>query len=402
MTRTRGLAALAAVMAVALLPLAAPAGAQSSDEQRKRNVDKSIAAQRHELAESSAALARAGEALARISVQLPAAIERQERAKGELAAAEARFSGLTTELRRAEAAVASGERATDAASARVADRRKTIDAMVRATYMQGPSAYLGLMMSSTTPEDFFSRATYIQHSVHRQRTALNEIADRRAELAARTAQVDQRRGQLTKSQQAAAAALERIEALTREAVLARRAVAAQVAERADALKVAAREKAADEARYRQLQAESRRLAEQIRRSASRGSGRVGKGGLIWPANGEVTSRYGWRTHPIYGSRRFHAGVDIGAGNGATIRAATSGKVIHAGPSSGYGNLVVIDHGNGFSTAYAHQSRIKVSNGQKVSRGDVVGYVGSTGNSTGPHLHFETRINGDTVDPMKYY
>ncbi|HVE64559.1 MAG TPA: peptidoglycan DD-metalloendopeptidase family protein [Mycobacteriales bacterium] len=394
---------LIAVLTVALLPLAAPADAQSRDERRKRDVDRTIATQRGELAESTVALARAAEALARTALQLPAARERQERAKGELAAAEARHRGLTTELRRAEAALNSGERATDAASDRVAQRRRTIAGMVRASYIRGPNGYLGVILESQTPADLFSRATFLQAVVRDQRGALADMTEQRADLAARTALVAERRAALARSQRAASLAVARIADLTAEAVLARRSVDAQVSERAAALKVAAREKAADLARYNELQAESRRLAELIRKAArSRGTGRIGRGGLAWPANGEITSRYGYRRHPIYGSRRFHAGIDIGAGSGAGIRAATHGTVVHAGRLGSYGNIVVIDHGNGFSTAYAHQSKVAVRKGQRVRRSQLVGYVGSTGASTGPHLHFETRVNGDPVDPMRYY
>jgi murein DD-endopeptidase MepM/ murein hydrolase activator NlpD len=98
---------------------------------------------------------------------------------------------------------------------------------------------------------------------------------------------------------------------------------------------------------------------------------------------------------------LHPGIDIGAGMGTPIKAAASGRVIVAAYSGGYGNLVVIDHGNGLATAYAHQSRIAVSVGQEVSQGQVIGYVGSTGFSTGPHLHFEVRVNGSPADPMGY-
>ena len=98
---------------------------------------------------------------------------------------------------------------------------------------------------------------------------------------------------------------------------------------------------------------------------------------------------------------LHPGIDIGAEMGAPIHAAASGRVILAGYSGGYGNLIVIDHGNGLATAYAHQSRLGASVGQEVSQGDVIGYVGSTGFSTGPHLHFEVRVNGLPVDPMGY-
>ena len=98
---------------------------------------------------------------------------------------------------------------------------------------------------------------------------------------------------------------------------------------------------------------------------------------------------------------LHPGIDIGVGMGTPIHAAASGRVISASYSGGYGNLVVIDHGNGLATAYAHQSSMAVSPGQQVSQGQVIGYVGSTGFSTGPHLHFEVRVNGSPVDPMGY-
>jgi murein DD-endopeptidase MepM/ murein hydrolase activator NlpD len=174
-----------------------------------------------------------------------------------------------------------------------------------------------------------------------------------------------------------------------------------VAARASALSAAERERAGDLARYRALQAESARLAEVIRR-ASRGTGRVGRGGMLWPTKGPITSGFGWRIHPIYHYRRFHPGVDIGAPTGQSIYAALPGTVVTAQAMGTYGNIVVVDHGNGFATAYAHQSKILVRVGQRVARGQRLGLVGETGAATGPHLHFETRVNGDPVDPMRYY
>jgi murein DD-endopeptidase MepM/ murein hydrolase activator NlpD len=118
-------------------------------------------------------------------------------------------------------------------------------------------------------------------------------------------------------------------------------------------------------------------------------------GFIWPVNGPVTSGFGER----WG--RMHEGIDIGVGYGTPIHAAASGRVVYAGWMDGYGNLVAIDHGRGISTAYGHQSSIAVGNGQTVSQGEVIGYVGCTGHCFGPHLHFEVRINGAPVDPLGY-
>lgn len=124
-------------------------------------------------------------------------------------------------------------------------------------------------------------------------------------------------------------------------------------------------------------------------------------GFQWPVNGSVTSGFGYRIHPIYGTRRLHQGLDISGGSGTPIAAAKGGTVISAGWRGGYGNAVVISHGGGITTLYAHQSSMNVSNGQEVSRGDIIGWVGSTGASTGPHLHFEVRVNGSAVDPRPY-
>jgi murein DD-endopeptidase MepM/ murein hydrolase activator NlpD len=120
-----------------------------------------------------------------------------------------------------------------------------------------------------------------------------------------------------------------------------------------------------------------------------------------PVNARAGSGFGFRVHPIFGTRRMHTGIDFGAPSGTPIFAAESGVVFSAGTRGGYGNATVIDHGGGISTLYAHQSRFGVSAGQQVTRGQVIGYVGSTGYSTGPHLHFEVRISGSPVDPAPY-
>ena len=133
------------------------------------------------------------------------------------------------------------------------------------------------------------------------------------------------------------------------------------------------------------------LARASRQGVSPDSG-AGQGGCIWPTRGSVTSEYGSR----WG--RLHAGIDIAAGTGTPIGAAKSGTVIFAGTMSGYGNAVIVDHGGGFATLYAHQSRLASSEGDKVSQGETIGYVGNTGRSTGPHLHFETRYGGSARNP----
>lgn len=131
---------------------------------------------------------------------------------------------------------------------------------------------------------------------------------------------------------------------------------------------------------------------------------VSTGTYIWPLPGyRPGSAYGWRIHPIWGDRRFHAGEDIGAPMGTSILAADSGiATVIPDNGNGYGNYIIINHGGGRTTLYAHMSGFAVSNGATVTQGQTIGYVGSTGNSTGPHLHFETRVNGATTDPKSYF
>ncbi len=128
------------------------------------------------------------------------------------------------------------------------------------------------------------------------------------------------------------------------------------------------------------------------------------GTYIWPLPGySPGSAYGWRMHPIYHEMRFHAGEDIGAPTGTPILAADSGvAAVYPDNGNGYGNYIMINHGGGRVTLYAHMSAFAISNGASVTQGQVIGYVGSTGNSTGPHLHFEVRVNGATTDPKQYF
>ena len=144
-----------------------------------------------------------------------------------------------------------------------------------------------------------------------------------------------------------------------------------------------------------LEAESAALAATIRSAGSVSTGAPSASGLVWPVSGPVTSGFG----PRWG--RMHEGIDIAVPEGTSVGAAAAGVVIYAGWLGGYGNLVVVDHGGGLSTAYAHNSAFAASVGDSVSQGEVIAYSGNTGNSSGPHVHFEVRVNGSAVDPLGY-
>ena len=159
-------------------------------------------------------------------------------------------------------------------------------------------------------------------------------------------------------------------------------------------------------KYKQVYEEARRQEEALKGSlnySSSSSQYLGSGQFCWPAPSytRISSPYGYRNHPIYKTQKFHSGVDLAAPGGSNILAAENGKVISAGWNGGYGNCLVVDHGGGVSTLYAHASRLCVSKGEYVTKGQVIAKVGTTGNSTGNHLHFEVLINGKTTNPMSY-
>jgi murein DD-endopeptidase MepM/ murein hydrolase activator NlpD len=211
--------------------------------------------------------------------------------------------------------------------------------------------------------------------VARQLTAATraEVADATAILAKKTDEQRAARDQLVAERSALAAARS-----DKQAILAN----------------VRQERHGDEEDLAAMQAASNAIASQIRSQGSSGTGAPSASGLIWPVSGPITSGFGWR----WG--RMHEGIDIGAACGTPIHAAASGTVVFSGWMDGYGNFVIIDHGNGLATAYGHQSAIYVSGGH-VSQGQVIGAVGSTGHSTGCHLHFEVRVNGTPVDPLNY-
>ena len=156
---------------------------------------------------------------------------------------------------------------------------------------------------------------------------------------------------------------------------------------------------------RELERQSHSLESYINKTAKDSSVHMASG-FMKPIQGRITSPFGYRTHPIFNTKSFHSGVDIGGPNLGAIRASNSGKVIYSGWYGGYGKVVILDHGTGsngkpITTLYAHMSTIKVSNGTKVQKGDILGYEGTTGYSTGPHCHFEVRINGQPNNPLNY-
>lgn len=243
---------------------------------------------------------------------------------------------------------------------------------------------------------------------------LNELLDRRRQVKL-IYQADQQslinlRGQAQQiKQQKAEIELQKnqIALLTQQLLAQKSQFQAQLTSQQQLIERLKTDKQALEAAQAQLAADSRSIGILIQRQVAATNkailpnGIFGTGQLTYPSEAEITSSFGWRIHPILGYSRFHSGLDFGADYGSTIRAAGSGVVLFAGWYGGYGNAVVINHSQGISTLYGHNSKLYVAEGQTVQQGEVIADAGSTGLSTGPHLHFEVRKDGEPVDPMNY-
>lgn len=280
------------------------------------------------------------------------------------------------------------------AEAYLKQRQDILNKRVRSMYMYGQLSYLEVITGAKSFSDFANRLELLKRVVHSDFSLIVEIQKQKAAIEAKKAELEKQKAEL--------------DALAVEAQKAQDVVAAKKAQQQKVLEEARSQKAAAEQMEAALQAESENvramIQERIRQQQSSGADSPivhGSGAFIWPCNGPITSPFGYRTHPIFGTTIYHSGIDIGIDYGTPIHAADGGTVILAGWCGGYGNAVIIDHGNGLQTLYGHNSSVAVSEGQTVSQGQIIAYAGSTGYSTGPHCHFEVRQNGDAVDPMGY-
>jgi murein DD-endopeptidase MepM/ murein hydrolase activator NlpD len=277
---------------------------------------------------------------------------------------------------------------------------RTLNRRLVDIYESEQTSTLDVFLGASNVQDALDQVAFMTDIGVQDRRIATEVSEAKAQVKAARAKTKKLRANVQSETKVISARTEQTRFVRNELLGARDQIATTKRQKlTDLSKLTAEERAAAE-EIDSLQASSAALTARIQAAqANRGSGSPSStpsaAGLIWPASGPVTSPFGWR----WG--RMHEGIDIGASYGSPIRAAAPGTVIYCGWESGYGNLVVIDHGGNLATAYGHQSAIAVTCGQQVSQGQVIGYVGSTGHSTGPHLHFEVRVNGAPVDPLGY-
>lgn len=296
---------------------------------------------------------------------------------------------------------------------------------IRAMEENSTYSYASFIFDSSSVTELLSRIGDVNDIMHYDKTLEEEYMAAREDVEsikksyeeARHEQellqkeLDTKQAELDAQVEAAYTMIADIETLSDDAQAEYDAIAEEEAKAEETLQEAIRKRAAEQAKYNQNNNSNNGGGGNSGGSGGNSGGGSSGGGsatslsnLQWPVPSctLITSRFGYRVAPTTGASTYHGGLDIGAGMGASIVAAGAGDVIYAGANGGYGNCVMIDHGNGVVTVYAHMSSIGVSYGQYVSAGQYVGAVGSTGVSTGPHCHFEIRINGAQTDPAAYF
>ena len=303
-----------------------------------------------------------------------------------LAEATGVYNKLNNEIKDLEEKITNTDKEIATTEKNLVERRKILGQRMKDIYKRGQISYLDVLLGATDFVDFATRVQVLQKVLSNDVNLITDVLHKQAELGRMKSELTQQKERL---------ALVRKEAEDHKNVIeTERKAQKEIYDRIFANKELA------EREQKELEDTSRQIERALKGLRSGFAGASGQ--FIMPADGPVTSHFSLsRVHPVFGNVRPHNGTDIGAGYGSEIWAADGGRVIFVGWQSGYGNTIMLDHGNGYVTLYAHQSGFNVSMGQDVAQGEVIGFVGSTGYSTGPHLHFEIRQDGELRDPHDY-
>lgn len=373
------LMALALAAGLALLPLFAAFGfASEADDKRA------------ELNEVQSQMQKMQERKEKARQKAAAASEGLEEIQSRLNELQAQARELQAKSNALQAKINDNQAQLAKKKAEVEQRKKVYSQRLRQIYINGQVNYLDVLLGAKDFGDFSSRMYLLQKIISSDIAMLQQLQKDEAEIKSRQEQLD--------------AEMKEIKS-TKAELEAKRARANKLKEqRSYMLYKAQEEEQQSQSEYERLLAISENITAMLRNMESSGGGSSSSGGtgrFMWPCRGEITSYFGWRTHPIFGTTKYHSGMDIAVDYGTPIMAADSGTVIYSGWLGGYGYAVMIDHGSGLVTLYAHNQSLNVYEGQYVTKGTCIAYAGSTGYSTGPHCHFEVRLHGEVTEPLNY-
>lgn len=365
---------------IALLPTTSYGASQKTLQarlkQRLASIGRRITWVRRELLENRERHKSAREVLLEMQVRLDAIQEATERTRAMLRATSAELALTKRRLR--------------AAQKRLDEHTRMLSERLVAVQRSPDPGFICVVLSASSMRDFISREHFLRKVVEADTELLQAIERDKAEVERQKAILESR--------------LQRQRELLRELSERGKEIRLMEEQQRQAILEIERNRAELEAMLEQQERDSEMVKAMLARLSSsprKGSrlSRAWSGGYSLPVRGSVTSRFGYRVHPILGVYKMHAGVDIAAPYGSPVTAAASGTVVYSGWLGGYGKVVIIDHGNGTSTLYGHCSKLLVKVGEEVRQGQEIAKVGSTGFSTGPHLHFEKRLNGVPVNPL---
>lgn len=377
----------------------------------KRKVDAELEDAEYEVLAYNKKVARATRDVLDAREQLPEAQKNLQLALGAQALAQNGRQQATAHLAQARSEVQSTERRRGEIEDDIAELRSHVGDFARRAYQMGPLGRVQMLLAAEQPSDFTYKLAAIDRVGRASNNALEEMNTNRADLVNLEIELTALRKSASEQKKLARAQLAAAKESAAGALAAKDLVDALIAQEKSAVKVAKDNRADVKAQYKQLAEDQEKLQKEIARAARRLAKRTGiktdtsggSGQWQWPLpGGTIGSEAGWRVHPILGYTRCHTGFDVSAASGTTITAADDGVVLSAGDGGAFGNYTVISHGGNLTSSYAHQSTMVVSAGDVVKRGQMIGLVGSTGWSTGPHLHFEARIAGAPWDPRGWF
>lgn len=321
------------------------------------------------------------------------------------------LEGIELSLLETEIRIEETDEAIEAARAEYDLQFEVLRTRVRVIHEQGSFGFMDVLFQAESISDFLTRWEYIRAVAEFDRDLLERLDAAEKEELAHRDDLARWQSRIEDLQAQYRRLHEDLEYLMEERAEWFARLAEDEEKLAQLLAIAEYEQRMAESAFSVIQAQLRREEDAVarQRAAAAHSASLAElnnfdGQFAWPipTHSRISSPFGMRMHPILRRNQHHAGIDVGAPTGTRLIAAAEGIVRFAGWSGGYGNTVIIDHGNNYSTLYAHNSRNRVTTGQRVSRGDHIADVGSTGMSTGPHLHFEIRVNNSAVDPMRYF